>query len=247
MRFALLIILAAAILTSALSANGAVTSSAILAKVKAAEANFRDMKAEMVITDANKGNVSKMGKGYGDFLLLEKATVYFKKPDKIRYNGCAKNIKATYVQNGYKKLILAAMVRKLDNVKNAPGKRQDTLDLGFLSSRLWTDNTVSAVSTENGVVKLKLDPKFGGADKRHDFVWIDPSTLKVIKREKYTGSGELRVRSTYSNYQMLGGKLPIATESKIYNGSGSLLGSVSYKNVKSNVGLADSLFSLSQK
>ena len=239
-----------AVLAWALAANSAagVTSAEILKRVKAAEARVKDIKADMVITEADRGNVSRMGKGYGDILMMQKAKVYYKKPDMIRYDGYAKGIKATYIQNGYKKLILAAMIRKLDDVKNAPGKRQDTLDLGFLSSRLWTDNYVKVVSTEsNGVVKLKFDPKFGDKDKRHDMVWVDSNTLKVIRRQKFLGSGELRVKNVYSDFVMLEGKLPIATQSKMYNGAGQMLGTVKYKNVKANTGLSNSLFSLSAR
>lgn len=233
--------------STAVHAATAVTASSILAKVKAAEATFRDMKAEMVIDDANKGNVSKMGKGYDDFLLLKKATVYYAKPDKMRWDGYAKGIKATLVQNGYKRLVLAAMVRKADDLRDAPGKRRSPLDLGLLSSWLWTDNTVSVAGMENGgMVKLKFDPKLGGKDQRHDFVWVDASTLKITKRETYTGRGELRARNVYREHTMLG-KMPIATETDMYNGDGKMLGTISYTNVKANVGLADSLFSLTQK
>ena len=242
--------LAIAVLVLVFAANcaGAVTSSDILKRVKAAESRVKDIKADMVITEANKGNVSRMGKGYGDILMLQKAKVYYQQPDRIRFDGYAKGIKVTYIQNGYKKLILAAMIRKVEDAKNDPGKRQDSLDLGFLSSRLWTDNYVKVISTEsNGVVKLKFDPKHGDKDKRHDMVWVDPNTLKVIRRQKFRGSGELRVKNVYSDFVMLGGKLPIATESKMYNGAGQMLGSVKYTNVKANTGLKDSLFSLSTK
>ena len=248
MRFVIPTLMITAIIALGLSANAAVTSSAILARVKAAEAGFKDMKAEMVIDDANKGAVSKMGKGYDDFLLLQKATVYYKKPDKMRWDGYAKSIKVTLVQNGFRRLVLGAMVRKTDNLKDAPGKRRNPLDLGLLSSWLWQDNVVSVVGTERGgIVKLKFDPKFGGTDSRHDFVWVDPDSLKIIERENYTGRGELRSKSVYRDHVMLSGKLPIATEVDMYNGDGQMLGTVSYSNVKSNVGLADSLFSLTQK
>ncbi len=225
-----------------------ITSSEILARVKVAEAGVRDVRADMSIVEADKRGVSGMGKGYSDILLMRKATIYYKKPDKIRFDGFAKNIKVTYIQNGYKKTVLAAMIRKTDNVKNAPGKRQDSLDLGFLSSWLWKDNHVSVVSTEsNGVVKLKFRPKYGDKDKRHQLVWVHPGTLKIVRRLKFLGSGKLRVKNTYSDFVMLGGKLPIATKSKMYNGAGGLLGTVRYKNVKANTGLKDSLFSLSKK
>lgn len=241
----MLIVLAVALVSNAALA---VTAADILSRVKAAEAGVCDMKAEMAIASADKGNVSDMGEGYGDILRLQKAVISYKKPDKLRMDGFARGIKASYIQNGNKKLVLAAMIRQIEDVKNKPGKRLDTLDFGFLSSRLWVDNTVSVVSNgKNGVVELKLDPKTGGADKRHDNVWVDTKTLRALKREKYRGNGELRVRYVYTDFEMLGGKLPIATTSTMYNPSGEKLGTVTYKNVQANVGLADSLFSLSQR
>ena len=226
----------------------AVTASDVLARVKAAEAGVKDMRAEMAIESANRGNVSDMGAGYSDILQLQKAVISYKKPDKLRMDGFARGIKASFVQNGYKKLVLAAMIRQTDDLKNKPGKRLDTLDIGFLSSRLWTDNKITVVSTaKNGLMQLKLDPKSGGPDKRHDNIWVDPKTLRVTKREKYKGSGEMRIRYIYSDFQSLGGKLPIATTSAMYGPSGEKLGTVTYRNVKTNVGLADSLFSMSQR
>lgn len=229
-------------------AVAAPTASDLLGRVKAAEAAVRDFKAEMVIIDANKKNVSGMGEGYAEILRLEKAVVQYKKPNLIRYDGYAEGIKATYIQNGYVKLVLLPMVKQKVNVKDAPGKRQDTLDLGFLSSQLWKDNNVSVISSDNkGILKVKFDPKFGGDDKRRDIVWIDSRTLRVLKREKYRGNGELRIRIAYGGFKMLGGKLPIATKSTMYDPKGGELGTVSYKNLKSNVGLPNSLFSLNQR
>lgn len=225
----------------------AVSAADILARVKSAESGVRDFRADMVIIEANKKNVSGMGEGYSDILKLQKAIIQYKKPDKIRYDGFARGIKAAYIQNGYEKLILAAMIRKKENVRNSPGKRQDTLDLGFLSSQLWKDNNVTVVSANKKSMKLKFDPKSGGNDKRHDMVWIDPATLRVQKREKYRGSGELRVKMVYSEYETLAGKLPIATKCSMYDGDGNELGGVKYKNVKSNVGLSDAIFSMSQR
>ena len=136
------------VMTAALAgAAWSVTASDILARVKAAEAGLRDFRAEMVIEDANKKSISGMGQGYGDITRLEKGVVSYKKPDRIRYDGYAQGIKVAYIQNGYVKLILAPMIRQKVDVKNAPGKRQDSLDVGFLSSRLWTDNVVKVVST----------------------------------------------------------------------------------------------------
>ena len=234
--------------TLAASSAMAITAGEILTKTKAAEAGLKDMKTEMVITSADKGNVADMGDGYSDILKLQKAVISYKGPDKFRMDGFAQGIKASFIQNGYKKLVLASMVRKTEDLKNKPGKRFDSLDFGFLSSRLWVDNTVTVVSTDKqGIVLLKLVPKAPDVGKRHDKVWLNPKNLQVIKREKYRGSGEMRVRYTYTDFQNLTAKLPIATTSTMYNNSGEKLGTVTYKNLQRNVGLVDSLFSLTQR
>ena len=242
------VFVAAALCVGVAGPAGAVTAADILSKVRSAEAGLQDFRAEMVIGEADKKAVSGMGEGYGDILRLEKGVVSYKKPDKIRYDGYARGIKAAYIQNGYTKLIIAPMIKQKIDVKNQPGQRQDTLDLGFLSSRLWTDNHVSMISTgRDGGVKLKLDPKFGEKDKRHDTVWVDSKTLKVLKREKYRGSGELRVKTVYTEFATLAGRLPIAVSSEMFDPQGRSLGTVSYKNLKVNTGLGDALFSLSQR
>jgi outer membrane lipoprotein-sorting protein len=220
----------------------------IFERVKSAESSLKDFRAEMEIDESNRKNVSGMGEGYADFLRLKKAVVSYKKPDKIRYDGYAEGIKMAYIQNGYTKLVLGAMIRQKKDVKDSPGKRQDSLDLGFLSSRLWTDNIVTVAATEkNGALKLKFDPKAGGNEKRHDMVWIDPKSLRVLKRDKFRANGDLRVRTVYTGFGTLVKGLHIATQSTLYDEAGRELGTVSYRNLKVNAGLAESLFSLSQR
>lgn len=223
------------------------SSKDILNKVKSAEYGFNDLKANMLITEADKKNVNGFGEGWGEILKLQNAVIQFKSPDKIRYDGFARGIKAAYIQNGYRKLVLAPMIRQTENLKNSPGKRQDTTDIGFVSSRLWFDNTITVVSSLPTSVKLNLTPKFGPRDKRHDLVWLDPYTLKLQKREKYLASGAMRVRTIYSGYQILAGKMPVATVCTLYNGSGEELGTVKYTNVRANTGINDAVFSLSQR
>lgn len=227
----------------------AATPAEILNRLKAVESKLTDYKAETYIVQADKENVSEMGEGYQDILKLEKAVVSYKKPDKIRYDGYALGMKVTYIQNGYTKLVITSMIRHKDDVKADPGKRQNTLDLGFLSSRLWAENRVSLLSSDkNGLLKLKLVPRWGADNnKRHDLIWVDSKTLRITRREKYRGSGEIRMSVVFSNYSELVKGLPVATTATMFNPKGEKLGTVTYRNIKVNVGLADSLFSLSSR
>ena len=245
-RFVLAVVLAL-VVVSVSGQAWAVTSADLLKRVKQAEAGFKDFSSELAITEANKKNVAGMGERLDEILMLEKASVRFIAPDKIRYDGIAKGIKATYIQNGYIKLVLAAMIRQKTDAKNAPGKRQDSLDLGFLSSNLWKDNVVTVLGTDKGSLKLKFAPKFGGDVRRQDLVWIDNKTLRVLKRQKYLASGAMRVRTLYSDYKNLTKSLPIAGESTLYDPDGDKLGTISYVNLKINAGVPASLFSLTQR
>jgi len=225
----------------------AVSSGDLLKRVKQAERGFRDFSSDLGISDANKQNVAGMGERLDEILMLERASLRFVSPDKFRYDGVARGIKATYIQNGYYKLVLAAMIRQKTDVKDAPGKRQDSLDLGFLSSNLWKDNNVKVLGTDRGALKLGFYPKFGGDIKRHDLVWIDAKTLRVLKRQKYLASGAIRVRTVYADYRNLTPTLPIAGESTLYDPEGKKLGSIRYKNFKVNAGVPAGLFSLGQR
>ncbi len=242
-------IFAAVLAVLAAASDAAVTPAQILDRIKSAESKLQDYKAEMTIVQADKENVSEMGEGYQDILKLEKAVISYKKPDKIRYDGYTMGMKVTYIQNGYTKLVIASMVRHKDDVKSDPGKRQNTLDLGFLSSRLWVENKISLVSAEKtGLLKLKLVPRWGAENnKRHDLIWVDPKTLRIARREKYRGSGQMRMSVVFSDYSELVKGLPIATTATMFNPKGEKLGTVTYKAIKTNVGLEDSLFSMSSR
>lgn len=247
MKKTILRVFTAISLAAMASSAWALSSNDILNKVKSAESGLKDLRANMVITEADKKNVNGLGEGWGEILKLENAVIQFKSPDKIRYDGFARGIKAAYIQNGYSKLVLAPMIRQTENLKNSPGKRQDTTDIGFLSGKLWTDNIVTIVSSSPSSIKLSLTPKFGPRDKRHDLIWLDPGTLKLQKREKYLASGAMRVRMIYSGYQTVAGKMAVATICTMFNGLGAELGTVKYTNIKANVGINDAVFSLSQR
>ncbi len=74
MKISRILLLSVCAIIIASSAYGAVTSSQILSKVKAAEANFQDLKADLVITDSNRSTVEGMGEGYEKILKLKKSS-----------------------------------------------------------------------------------------------------------------------------------------------------------------------------
>jgi outer membrane lipoprotein-sorting protein len=201
----------------------------------------------MVVTPASRSDAGEIGKGVLMFLDqgFREARVSFKRPDKFRAEGKAKGVDVVYVLNGNKKQITAPalMLKKTDNLSDDREKKQSTLDVGFASDLLWKENSVKLLSTDaKGVAKLQLVP-LGTTDKRREFVWIDTKSLKVLKRERYGGGGNLKARYIYANHKMMR-KMPVATLLKAYSPDGGYAGSISYKDVRANTGLSDSLFAI---
>ncbi len=222
------------------------TAQGLRKRLATASASLNDLKGMMVVTSSNKSNVGEITKGALEFLDrgFRQANVTYKKPDKFRAEGEAKGVQATYVLNGNSKQIIipSLMLKKTDNVAGQPGKKQSTLDLGFATDALWTDYNVKVTSQSKGVMQLQLTPKVV-KDKRKQVVWIETSTLKVLKREVYGGKGPLKLRQVFSDHKKFG-SMPIATVVKVYTPDGSLAGTVSYKDFKANTGVQNAQFTV---
>lgn len=228
------------------SIAGAETADGLRKKLATASASIKDLKGTMVVTPANKSEAGEISKGILEFLDygFREAKIYYKRPDKFRADGKAKGVDVTYILVGNKKRIVASsiMLKKTEDLSKNLARKQSTLDIGFASDSLWTNNNVKLVSVSKGVAKLQLIPK-GTKDKRKELIWIEVKTLKLTKRERYTGEGKLRTRHVYSDHKMMG-KMPVATKVKVYSADGGNAGSVSYKDVKANTGLSETLFEI---
>ncbi len=221
----------------------AVTSDELLGRVKKLEAPFADVSFSVKVT-GDKKIIDDQGDKYEEVLNMKNSTIKYKKHNKIRVQGKLQGINVLAVQNGYMRKLAGGIFNVKGDKKNDPGQRQNSLDVGFLSSAIWTDNKVTVVSEAGGVVKLKVDPIYGGNDKRHDFIWVDTKTLKLVKRERYNGAGELRNMFEYKEYTTLAPNYYMATKSLGYNGKKKYMGTTVYSNVKVNQKLADSLFKI---
>jgi outer membrane lipoprotein-sorting protein len=226
---------------------GAETAASIKAKLAAASSGIKDIQGVMVVKPASRANAGEINKGVLQFLDqgFSEAKISYKRPDKFRAEGKAKGVDVSYVVNGNTKQIIAPalMLKKNEDLEHARDKKQSTLDVGFASDLLWNDNKVTLLSTDpKGVAKLQLVP-IGSKDKRKELIWLDTKSLKVLKRERYGGGGNLKSRHIYSDHKMMAG-MPVATLLKAYAPDGGYAGSISYKSVRFNTGLPDSVFAI---
>jgi outer membrane lipoprotein-sorting protein len=243
MRLAALSILAALVSAPSLHAE---TAASLRGRLAAASAPIRDLKGTMIVHPANRSDARQIDKGIIDFLDqgFREANVYYLSPDKYRAQGKAKGIDVTFVINGNRQLITAPslMLKHTENIADKPARKQSTLDLGFASDSLWRDNNVKVVKSTGGMIAIRIIPK-GSQDNRYDAVVLDASTLKILRRERFDGAGKLKSRNIYANHKFFG-KLPVATEVKVYASDGGLAGTIDFKNITVNTKLSSALFAM---
>jgi outer membrane lipoprotein-sorting protein len=243
-------IIAAAVLAGMLIVASAGYSAesieSIRSRLAKMSSGLHDLTGTMTITSASRADAKEISKGVLQFVEygFTEAKVTFKRPDKYRAEGKARDMMVTFVQNGNTKQVIAPdiMLKSTEDLSKKRNKKQNTLDVGFASELLWEDNSLRLVSSSGGLIKLDMRPK-GSDTKRHSFIWLDAKSLKLVKREIYSSSGKLKARMTFSGHKTIAG-VPIATVMKAYSPDGGFVGSIAYKNLKANTGVKDSLFAI---
>jgi outer membrane lipoprotein-sorting protein len=222
------------------------TADGLRKRLATASSSIKDLSGTMVVKPANKKDAAEISKGILEFLDygFREASIAYKQPDKFRAQGKTKGIDVAYVLNGNKQQYTAPsiMLKKTEDMSRKIAKKQSTLDLGFASDSLWHNNRVKLISERKGVIELQLVPN-GTKDKRKELIWVDSKSLKVVKRERYSGSGKMKSRQIYKNHKIMD-KMPVAMEVDIYSADGGFAGSILYKNIKVNTKLSDSLFAI---
>ena len=220
----------------------ALTSGEMLNKVKKLESGLVSFEASLN-PQGNKGKLKKMGEKFDLLTDIKNGNVKYKKGNRIRVEGKLQGIKVSAVENGYKiKFNLGPFKGTQDN-KEEPGRRYSSVDLCFLSSWLWANNKVTILSTDaKGICKCKFDPIQGGDEKRHDLIWIDSKTLKMVRREKYNTDGILKLIIVYKEWKEMLPGYWVATKYQNYNPQKELIGINQLTNIKVNKPISDDLF-----
>lgn len=244
---------AAVVLTVALAllissvASARETSAGLQKRAKEFNAGVKDIAGKMVVIDADSKGVRNINPSLIEALNVKEMDIFYRSPDQYRAEALAKGLQLTWVLNGNKQVISVPgmMIRKTEDVGQKPGRKRNSLDMGFISHKLWDDFNVSIVSQSKNSCQLKLVPN-GEKEKRHEMIWIEPGSMKLVKRQRHSGDGTLSVSYIYSDHTKIG-KLNVAERAKLYNGEGEFAGTVEYRGMKGNTGLAASLFSLSAR
>jgi outer membrane lipoprotein-sorting protein len=214
------------------------------------QAGLKSLSFTAVVGSAKQTELQKINKDFAQSYRFKSMQVYMKEPFKIRMETKVDDSDILMVINGpVRKLSIpkARLSQKL-NLKDEPGKRQTAFDFGFVTPSLF-DGYFQAefVRTERATGHQIFDVTYvaGLADKSRHRVWIDPAKKMVTRRQWYANwGGHLMATFDYSEPVQLGG-VWIATTISVTNAEGKLAGTTTYKDVRVNPTLADSLFDVS--
>lgn len=199
---------------------------------------------------AAKANERELIKISKDFAMAYRALssvalVRFKEPSKFRIESTIKKTKVLHIVNGNRRMHKIAGVKLEEDIRDAPGKRQTSLDFGFISPSLLKLGDARFVREDrNGNYVFDFTWKKVGSEQdtsRHR-LWIDPKTKIIERREWYNQEGRMMATFHYKEPVRITGDVFLPTVVQVYNVENKFAGETRQSDFKVNTGLEDSLF-----
>ncbi|MFQ3610651.1 MAG: hypothetical protein SNJ72_04055 [Fimbriimonadales bacterium] len=208
---------------------------------------LRDLQMEARAEGVRLGELRKINKDFANAYRFKWMRVFYKEPLKLRLESEVLSRRITYVLNGGTKLVTAPGERIREDVSNSPGKRQTSLDFGFITPSLARQLDVKFLREErvDGVVLpvFQLEWNYGDDDARH-IVWMEPEKRYIVRRVWYSRTGKYRARFEHKEPVQSAPGIWIPTRIEVYNADQRFGGRTVNSNIRVNQGLDDSLFSV---
>ncbi len=208
---------------------------------------LRDLQMEVRAEGVRLGELRKINKDFANAYRFKWMRVLYKEPLKLRLESEVLSRRITYVLNGGTKLVTAPGERIREDVSNSPGKRQTSMDFGFITPALARQLDVKFLREErvDGVVLpvFQLEWNYGDDDARH-IVWMDPEKKYIVRRVWYSRTGTYRARFEHKEPVQGAPGIWIPSRIEVYNRDQRFGGRTVNSNIKVNQGLDDSLFSV---
>ncbi len=212
------------------------------------QAGLKDAAFTAVVEKAQQRELTKINKDFASSYRFKSTNVWMKEPFKLRLEAKIEDQDIYFILNGTRRLLRVPKsgISQREDLAKSPGKRQTALDFGVVTPGLFNDLFEAKFiridkSTGQGVFDLTYLAKFD--DGTRNRVWIDPSKKYVVKREWYSQyKGYLMATFTYDQPAKSAGGVNVPTHLSVSNADGKFAGSTSYRNMRINEGIPESLF-----
>jgi outer membrane lipoprotein-sorting protein len=208
---------------------------------------FEDASFRVKLLFAKQSELKKISNDFGTSYTFKTMDVKLKEPFKVYLKGKVEDTEVVYILNGTDRVMSVPKIRlhQKEKLDDEPGKRQTSLDFGFMTPSLFKGLFVAEFvrtdrATGNYVFDIRYDPKFNY--KTYYRVWIDPQKHYITKREWYRKDRQLAT-FFYSEPVNQGG-IWLPTRLVVKNVDNVRAGETAYEAMQVNTGLSDELFKI---
>lgn len=210
-----------------------------------ATGKIRDLTTTMRVVSANFPELKKIGGSFATSYRFKRMEIAYKNPNKTWLEARILGARVTMVFNGGTKMVSFPGRKQVKNVEKEPGQKQSLLDLGlFAKDYLATDYRPVFVKNDGPLQVYKLVQR--NTDNRsHEVVWVNPKTSIIERRRSVNGDNVFQKEIRYTNAQQIRPGIWMPTRVEVYNQFGKLGAVQAFENIKVNLGVDDSRFSVS--
>lgn len=209
-----------------------------------------DFTATYRVVSVNERELAKISKDAVLLYRFQNVKMYYKEPNKVRIEGTRDGTKALFILNGPIQWVSIPKInyKQRRDFGEKPGKRKSLMDVGLISEYYLTYTDAKFLregvvdGTPVAVFEMRYKPKF--EDTSHHIIYVDPRTKVVLRRESYSQEGKLQAVYFFKNVKQIKPGIWFPTRIEAQNVDRVTAGVTEYQDIRVNVGLPDSLFTL---
>ncbi|BDI30697.1 hypothetical protein CCAX7_27480 [Capsulimonas corticalis] len=205
--------------------------------------NIKTLSMDTEVVQENHDELKRIEGDFAQAYRIHNIAISYAYPDKLHFESVILKAHIAYTINGNKKYtsVPTFHVHKVEDVTNAPGKKQSLLDCGMVPPELLSVYNATYLRKEGGNYVFQIMPKQQD-QKFRDVVWIDPITKVTAKREHYDSQGHLIAWYQYKNPLQIVPGVYVPTRVEVYNPYNKLAAVTAYRNIRVNKPLDMSIF-----
>jgi outer membrane lipoprotein-sorting protein len=207
---------------------------------------FRDITFVGKAVTASKRELKKISTDFEVSYRLLGSEVHaeIKEPFMLRMESRVEDTEVQYIQNATKRTfrVPRSNISKVENIADAPGKRQTVLDFGILVPSLFEtlfDGNYVRTDRETGDLVFDLTykkPLYDDSSRQR--IWVDTQRHFVKKREWFAQDGHQMATFIYEDARLQNG-IWFPSRAIVKNVDNAVAGVTEYSKVSVNSGLAD--------
>jgi outer membrane lipoprotein-sorting protein len=206
---------------------------------------IQDLSATLRVIESETDSeaLESLGREFATTYRIPRYEVWYKFPQKARFEGKAGILTGTLIYNGDRKKYQVGFIKKTKDVKGKPGEKQSLMDLGVFAKDWLTDYVPSFVKKEGALSVFKLTQR-DSESKSYEIVWVDPKTKITTKRMSYGFDGKLRKQIRYTQPKEIAPGIFFPARVELYNPEGKKAGAQTLEKIVVNKGISDDKFKI---